>query len=61
MMQLKLPLCSDADSGKAQANQLITVFINIHGHSVTRLVPTSVYLKGWSFTRGWLKAAGEVC
>ncbi|WP_163372839.1 hypothetical protein [Endozoicomonas acroporae] len=38
-----------------QDNRLINIFINIGGRSCERLVPVWVYLKGWSFTRGWLK------
>ena len=54
MTQLELPLCLAANN--KQADRLVTVFVNMAGHSVTRQVPASVYLKGWSLTSGWLKA-----
>lgn len=37
-------------------NRLINIFINLNGLSCERKVPVWVYLKGWSFTRGWVKA-----
>lgn len=57
MTQLELPIV--LKSLVNPDHRLISVFISIAGHTVTRQVPVYVYLKGWSFTRGWLKA-GEV-